>query len=203
MNNDFENSDPSKRSSLLNSGYKEFSIHGTNRSSLNKILKKAGVSKGFFYHYFNDKETFLDYLITYGVEQIIDKLNNEKLLEDKDFIRRLQKSAVYKNELLATYPDLMRFFTKLYQDENSQKLKEITESLSGDFARRVLTENVDYTLFRDDIEIDSAIKIVSRYVNQLAQEIEVMIHKMNFQDISSYYEKELEDLKKIVYKKGQ
>ena len=203
MEHRFEGIDDSKKVKLLNSGYLEFSMHGVKRSSLNKILKIANVSKGFFYHYFKDKDDFLDYLIQYGVTQIIEKLNNENLLDDPDFIRRLQKSATYKNELTRTYPNLMKFFTKMYNEKDSTRLKEISEQLSGDFARRVLVENVDYSLFREDLPIDAAMKIVSRYVNQLALEIESMIQKMNFEEISKYYERELEDLKKIVYKKGQ
>ena len=202
MENNFGNIEDSKRTALQNSGYSEFSAHGVVRSSLNKILSNAKVSKGFFYHYFSDKDDFLDYLITYGVEQILTKLNNKNLLEDPDFIRRLQKSAIYKNELTRKHPDIMKFFTKMYTEKDNTRLKDISEKLSGDFARRVLVENVDYSLFKEDIPIDVAMKFVSRYINQLAFEIEAMIQTMDFSEISSYYEKELEDLKTIVYKKG-
>lgn len=203
MVNDFDKVAIAKQLALLNSGYREISTQGVGRSSLNKILKNAKVSKGFFYHYFKDKEDFIDYLITYGIGQIIVKMNNEKLLENPDFIQRLQLSARYKTELTKTHPDLMKFFTRAYKEVDTTRLKELSEELSGDFARRVLVENVDYSLFRDDIEIDAAMKIVSRYVNQLALEIESLIQRMTFEEISDYYEKELEDLKKIVYKKGQ
>lgn len=202
MENNFDKMEEDKRHKLINSGYKEFSMHGVARSSLNKILKNADLSKGFFYHYFQDKNEFLDCLITYGIRQILDKLNNESLLEDPDFIRRLQKSATYKNELTKIHPDIMKFFTKMYRDNDSTRLKELSESLSGDFAKRVLVENIDYSFFREDVSIETAMKIISRYINQLSVEIEAMIHNMDFEDISHYYEQELEDLKSIIYRKG-
>ena len=47
------------RNTLLQAGYDSFIEHGYNGAGLNDILKRAGVPKGSFYHYFNTKELFL------------------------------------------------------------------------------------------------------------------------------------------------
>lgn len=203
MEKTFDSVSEEKRLKVINNGFKEFSNHGFKRSSLNNILTNSQVSKGFFYHYFCDKEDFYNYLITLGVNTIIEKLMNKKLLDETDFISRLQKAAIYKNEVVKKYPDLMNFYTKLYSDVDAIKLKEITEKTAGDFSNKVLVENIDYTLFRDDIPLESSMKIVSRYISQLTTELQGLLPRMTFEEITSYYERELEDLKNTVYKKGE
>lgn len=203
LENNFESVLEEKRMKLINCGYSEFAVHGVARSSLNKILKTSGVSKGFFYHYFEDKEDFLNYLVTFAITQILDKMNNNKLLEDPDYIRRLQKSAIYKTEIVVLYPKIMEFITKLYTENEAERLMKLSEALSGDFANRVLSENIDYSLFKDDIPLEAAMKIVNKYIAQLQTEMLAMFPKVPFAEISKYYESELEDLKTLVYKKGE
>lgn len=46
---------PEKRSAILDAAMEEFSAHGFEKASYNKIIEKAGVSKGAMYYYFDDK----------------------------------------------------------------------------------------------------------------------------------------------------
>ncbi len=52
----FYNLPEEKRSQLLDAAAEVFSVHGFENASYNKIIEKAGVSKGAMYYYFNDKE---------------------------------------------------------------------------------------------------------------------------------------------------
>lgn len=63
----FENLDPDRKKSILDAARKEFYEKGYERASLNEIVKKADISKGSLYYYFEDK---LDLYITI-VEQVI------------------------------------------------------------------------------------------------------------------------------------
>ena len=51
----FATADPQLRQSLLETARDEFAAKGYEAASLNRILLAAGVSKGSFYYYFNDK----------------------------------------------------------------------------------------------------------------------------------------------------
>lgn len=44
------------RTALISAAIAEFSEHGYDRASINRILKSAGMSKGQFYHHFEGKE---------------------------------------------------------------------------------------------------------------------------------------------------
>ena len=52
----FAKLDPRKRDAILEAALDEFSEHGFENSSFNRILARVGVSKGAIYYYFVDKE---------------------------------------------------------------------------------------------------------------------------------------------------
>ena len=65
-NNRFNKIDSEKRSHILETALKEFSMNGYRGSSINRISKSAGLSAGHLYYYFENKEdlylTVVDYV---------------------------------------------------------------------------------------------------------------------------------------------
>ncbi len=51
----FENLEPEKRKAIIDAAAREIATHGYDGASLNAILVSAGLSKGAFYYYFDDK----------------------------------------------------------------------------------------------------------------------------------------------------
>lgn len=51
----YKNLASAKKQSILHSAEREFSEHGFDRASLNRLVSNAGFSKGSFYYYFEDK----------------------------------------------------------------------------------------------------------------------------------------------------
>jgi len=51
----FQKLSPEKRRTILDAAGREFAAHGYEQASLNSIIAEAGVSKGAFYYYFDDK----------------------------------------------------------------------------------------------------------------------------------------------------
>jgi AcrR family transcriptional regulator len=51
----FDKLDPDRRRSLLDTAAGEFAAHGYEGASLNRVIDHAGLSKGVFYYYFDDK----------------------------------------------------------------------------------------------------------------------------------------------------
>ena len=51
----FERLDPETRNRLLEAAAREFAAHGFETASLNRLIEEAGISKGSFYYYFDDK----------------------------------------------------------------------------------------------------------------------------------------------------
>ncbi|MCA9515677.1 MAG: TetR/AcrR family transcriptional regulator [Myxococcales bacterium] len=51
----FDKLPPEKRRAILDAAGEELATHGFDKASLNAIIARAGVSKGAFYYYFDDK----------------------------------------------------------------------------------------------------------------------------------------------------
>ncbi|MDC0558838.1 TetR/AcrR family transcriptional regulator [Candidatus Izimaplasma bacterium] len=202
MDHSFKNIDEEKRIRIINNAFKEFASQGYRRSSLNTILKESEVSKGFFYHYFKNKELFYNFLLEYAILIIVEKLNTEKLIEQSDFIKRLQDGALHKIQIAKTYPKLFEFLANYYLSITPEEYLKFAEKISGDTAQRMLTENIDYSLFKDDVPIDVSMKVVHKFIGQVSYELQSKVNIWSYQKIAEYYSNELEDLKKVVYKKG-
>ena len=62
----FDNLDAEKQERLFEAAADEFASHGFDGASLNRIIDRAGMSKGSLYYYFNDKnDLFATVIETY------------------------------------------------------------------------------------------------------------------------------------------
>ncbi len=82
----FFNLDPKARSRLLGIATKQFAKRGFEGASLNEILAKAGISKGAYYYYFDDKED----LFATALENAIDTMLARLTLPNFDTLSREQ-----------------------------------------------------------------------------------------------------------------
>lgn len=55
----FARLEPDRRHALLDAAAEEFATHGFSGASLNRVIETAGLSKGAFYYYFDDKADLL------------------------------------------------------------------------------------------------------------------------------------------------
>lgn len=59
----FFNLSEEKRQRIIRAAYREFSKHSLNNSSIAQIVKTAGIARGSFYQYFEDKNDLYLYLV--------------------------------------------------------------------------------------------------------------------------------------------
>ena len=67
----FLNLPPEKQEKLLEAASREFSSRPFNEASINQIIKEAGIPRGSFYMYFQDKEELFWYLLRGYVDQMV------------------------------------------------------------------------------------------------------------------------------------
>ncbi len=60
----FFNLPDKKRQTIINAAVEEFSAHGLENASTNRIVAKSGISKGSFYQYFEDKHDLFMHLVS-------------------------------------------------------------------------------------------------------------------------------------------
>ena len=73
-----------KQTRLMDAASREFSAKPYNEVSINKIIQDAGIPRGSFYMYFQDKEELFRYLVHGYVEQLLMVLEEALLRESGD-----------------------------------------------------------------------------------------------------------------------
>lgn len=202
MNHKFLHVDEDKRDKLIVNGFKEFSIHGKKRASLNNILRTSKMSKGVFYHYFKDKDDFYYFLVQFSGNYLTSMLEEESLLTITDFIDRTVKSMVVKSSIYKKYPYFSDFLTNAYKQDDIEEIKEIMSKENNDFSIRFLTENLDFSKYVTN-DRDALIRVTSRYLHGVYSAVLIRITQMELTEIETYLINEVSYLKKVIIMEEQ
>ena len=105
----FDNISQEKRERIINAATNEFALKGFENANINNIAKKADVSVGSLYKYFENKQDLFLTIIHYSIASM-EELLNTLLLSDEDIllkaekiIRTIQKSSKENVLLLKLY----------------------------------------------------------------------------------------------------
>lgn len=125
-----------KESSLYAAAYDLFTTKGINNTAINDIVKQAGVGKGTFYLYFEDKYDILDKIIMAKSIKVLTEAMNET---------KLQKLENFEEEILYFIDYIINFLK-----ENRLMLKLIHKNLSWGVLRKA---SEDYTEVKEIYEM--------------------------------------------------
>jgi TetR/AcrR family transcriptional regulator len=207
MRDKLEKMEQERKEKLVNAALKEFAVKGYDEASTNIIAKEAGLSKSLLFHYVGSKRELFLLLYEIAIKTIMDDFFGSIDLQQKDMIERCQQIAFVKMEVLHKYPQLFDFF-KTAIDATSEEVKPDLEKRNKGL-RSIGFENlfdgVDKSLFRDDIEPDRAVKMVTWFMNGFADEIQAKVSNLrmdeiNFEALTENSNAFFALLKKILYK---
>jgi len=178
----FETLDESLKGKILDVSKQEFSTHGYEDASYNKIIQKIGISKGSMYYYFENKEDlfitcFLDAFTHatggFGFDYASFPFEDDEVLywdSIKTFSSK-QWNDVLHHPLLMS---LMRQLTSMGTDHPIfRKLNLLCEGLSeyGDIMA-ILQHGVDIGAIRNDVPLTVLIRMNQEYEVWLMQELQ-------------------------------
>lgn len=202
----FNNLKIEKQEQIINAAIKEFVRTGFEKASTNEIVKQAGISKGSLFNYFNSKKDLYFYLIEYS-HQILSDLNNQIDLTEEDLFKRIEKVGLEKFYVQQKHPLVFDFFVSLKQEESIEVKGIIEQSIDDiyDETFENLYRNLDYTKFRDDLDIEKAIEVLNWTMFGLGDKALAQI--TTFEDVEKFgmyyfeeWKKYAEVLKRSFYK---
>ena len=111
----FEKLPEEKKIKIINAGLELFSQYGYDQTPTDLIIKKAQISKGALFLYFENKENFFIYLFDYASKKLINEVNPNPPQINMDIFDYLPYVTKQKIDLLSKCPYLMNFVMKAYE----------------------------------------------------------------------------------------
>jgi TetR/AcrR family transcriptional regulator len=203
----FFNLDTEKQDRIINAAIKEFAQKGYDRASTNEIVKDAEISKGLLFHYFGNKKQLYLFLFDYCYEIIADEFYKKIDLSERDFFIRIRQAVLIKMDLLNKYPEIFKFIEEAFFEDSPEVKAELEKKIKelNDFNIGKVYEGIDMSKFRDDMDIQKILKIITFTFEKLSDEELYKAklsptHEIDYQKIQIEAEKYFKILTKAFYK---
>ena len=198
MNEMLSKIDPQKKDRILNSAFLEFGRSGFEKASTNTIVENAGISKGLLFHYFGSKQALYESLKEFAVGYVMDLLEEGIDWSQSDLFLRVQQITALKLKAMEKYPHIYDFLKTAMEDIPVEEIKDQDSGRMRTLIGRAYRENVDYSLFRPDVEISKAIEMIQWTVEGAA--LKLMKGKnQDMVQIMEEFQTYMELLRKLLY----
>lgn len=143
-----------KQKSIIDASVNEFANNGFKNASVNKIVEKAGISKGSLFNYFKSKNLLFDHIYQIALREVktyLAKVRNES--ENDDFFTRFSKIINSGVTFINKHPRLAKIYFRLLNSDDSPHGKAIIKKLHSE-AIRYLSDFVDTGIERNELPSD-------------------------------------------------
>ena len=123
------------KNKILETAHLFFSDKGYEKTSVNDIINRLGISKGAFYHYFNSKDEVLDAIIlgytTETVDMLYEIVYDTSLNALEKYIKMFTEAQARREKNAERFSYLIKLFLKednqLFRDRYIEKILEQTK----------------------------------------------------------------------------
>ncbi|MEM8863193.1 MAG: TetR/AcrR family transcriptional regulator [Chloroflexota bacterium] len=164
-----------KRERFLEAAINEFADNDYPNASISKVCKQAGIAKGSFYQYFEDKKDLLMYMIELSLVEkqvLIDSIeipdSESGFFDSLRWVFKVQTGYSIEHPRL-TEVIYRAFYGALpFKDEMIENLKQA----GYDGYRQLLLKGIEDGSIRPDIDLDAATFMISTLFAELGRYIE-------------------------------
>ena len=127
---------PQLKEALMEAAIEEFAKRGYEAASLNRIIREAGLSKGSFYYYFDDKADLAATVMVQVSQRLMPSLDLDAIADVAGFWVAMDRFGRDSLELTARNPTLLEATSKLgvaylEHPEFAQKMREHLGEIMG------------------------------------------------------------------------
>jgi AcrR family transcriptional regulator len=174
----------SKQKSIIDASVYEFANNGFKNASVNKIVEKAGISKGSLFNYFKSKNLLFDHIYQIALREVktyLAKVRDES--EYDDFFTRFSKVINSGITFINKHPRLARIYFRLLNSDDSPHGKAIIKKLHSE-AIRYLTDFVETGIERNELRSTLNPTIVAFLMESILNRI-LQVHYLEIIDTKS------------------
>ncbi|MFC4736539.1 TetR/AcrR family transcriptional regulator [Bacillus daqingensis] len=208
MNEKFAKLDQGKQQQIMKAAYREFTKETYKKASTNRIVEEAEIGKGMLFYYFKSKQQLFLYLLERSLtaaERYIAEIDWSL----PDVISRYEQASRKKLESFLEDPESFYFLGSILLHD----LGPLPESKREQIMRmqretkEKMFSGIDYSLFRDDVDPETALKLILWSINGYEEELMARLKGEAFHliDMNPYWEEfhhYLQTLRIVYYKGG-
>jgi AcrR family transcriptional regulator len=150
----FFNLPEEKRKMIVSVAVDEFAANSYEQASINQIVAEAGIAKGSFYQYFDDKKDLFFHLLDLMVEikatYISPFLSNP---EEHDFFTLLREIYLAGLQFAVDHPKYTEVGNRLLEDKNAPMFQEYAQA-NSQTAADYFSRLIDIGQARNEIRAD-------------------------------------------------
>lgn len=206
MYESFENLPEEKKKNIIYVCIEEFAEKGYENASTNTIVKKAKISKGILFHYFQNKKNLYLYMLDYVIENFTDKLYSLNVKLSPDIFERLMQIGFIKLRMAYAEPLMYKMLFQVFIKTPDALKEDIGERYSKIYAEALskLYDGLDMSKFRKDIDIQKAIEIIGIFLDGLQRKYVAAFGDMNAEEVLAQMDKLIDQYREYfeILKKG-
>lgn len=150
----FDNISAEKRKRIIDAATGEFALHGFENANMNTIAKKADVSVGSLYKYFENKQDLFLTVIQYSIKRMDDLLSvlavsrEDILVKVERIIREIQSSSKESATLIKLYNGMTAENNPRFAAQFAYEM----EAMTAHIYRVAIEEGIKNGDIREDID---------------------------------------------------
>lgn len=162
MNDKFFELSEEKRNSILNAAMNVFAKYEYKKASTDEIVKKAGISKGLLFYYFESKKGLYLYLYKFAEHFFIDEMRKDYDQTETDFFAMLINAQNIKVKIMKQYSDLFGFLMKAYLEKDSAVQTDMNCQFSDIIASSctLVLQRADLSKFKESVSPKKVLDLI-------------------------------------------
>lgn len=192
----FQGLNPEKQQKILDAGLSEFAENGYESSSTNRIVQRAGISKGSLFKYFPSKEDLYFYLLDRITAELNASMKEQTASLSANLFERIQDYSTLEISWYLQHPEKARMILRAFARDDSEIYRKI-EARYGNREQKILDwflQDADPAQFRT--EKQKALDLVKWFLKGFNDAFLEKMHKQENADLEAVkktYQKELSD----------
>jgi AcrR family transcriptional regulator len=163
--NRFDKLEPEKQEAILQAAGEEFAEKGFEAASINRIIRRSGMSKGSVYYYFEDKADLFATTLERSIQRLMEEIgwfSLEVLGPDEfwDALLELTHRSVDWARRNEWWVKLGKAFHRLQQEAGASQAAGRLKEVGKGWWRSIIERGQNLGVIRTDLPVDLLVEIV-------------------------------------------
>lgn len=128
MNNKFFDLSKEKQDRMINGALQIYGCNGYKHASTDDMVKAVGVSKGLWFHYFENKIGLYSFVYDYSVKYMLMELTSLIADKEKDYYEIVKQIVFTTMRVMKSYPYFPLFLKSAMQEQDAEAIEATKES---------------------------------------------------------------------------